>query len=265
MAGRYLSYKKSLLHYETMGTGAKILIMFHGFGQDHQAFASFSDNLSDTYTLYVFDLYFHGKSTWGYGELPMEKQHWKETMAAFLKEAEITKFSLAGFSLGGKFVLATLEVFPEKIESVFLLAPDGIKTSFWYSLATYPILFRKIFKSMIRHHQRFIAISRGLYALNLMDKGLIRFVENQMNTEEKRQRVYCSWVVFRRLKFNINDIAAIINKNQIQVTLITGKYDKVIEAENMNRLVKRLKKYRLEIVESGHNGLIQESARFLKL
>lgn len=238
--------------------------MFHGFGQDHKVFKSVSDSLPETYTLYVFDLYFHGKSAWGYGELPLEKQHWKDTVEAFLKEHCIEKFSLAGFSLGGKFVLAILEAFPEKTEAVFLLAPDGIKTSFWYSLATYPLLFRKIFKSMIHHHNRFVAITRGLNTLGLMDKGLIRFAEHQMNTEEKRSRVYYSWVVFRRLSFRMKDIAALINSHSIHVTLITGKYDKVIQPENMNRLLKRLKTYRAEIVESGHNGLIMESLRYLK-
>lgn len=264
MAERFFFYKNASLHYKIIGTGSKVLFMFHGFGQDHRAFESLSLNLSETHTLYVFDLYFHGKSEWGYGESPLEKQHWNETIAAFLQEHTIEKFSLAGFSLGGKFVLATLEAFPEKTETVFLLAPDGIKTSFWYSLATYPNLFRRIFKGMIRHHNRFITITRVLYALGLMDKGLIRFAEYQMNTEEKRRRVYYSWVVFRRLRFSMADIAALINNNAIQLVLITGKYDKVIKPENMRRLLKRLKTYRMEIVESGHSGLIVESLRYLK-
>jgi len=264
MAERFLQYKNSSLHYETMGTGAKTLLMFHGFGQDHKAFQALSDTLIDVYTLYIFDIYFHGKSEWGYGESPLEKQHWKETVEAFLKERSIEKFSLAGFSLGGKFVLAILESFPEKLEAVFLLAPDGIKTSFWYSLATYPILFRRIFKSMVHHHGRFVAITRILHTLGLMDKGLLRFAEHQMNTEEKRRRVYYSWVVFRRLRFSMKAIASLINKNAIPLTLITGKYDKVIKPENMNRLLSRLTTYRLEIVDSGHNGLIAESVKHLK-
>ncbi|MBA4055299.1 MAG: alpha/beta hydrolase, partial [Marivirga sp.] len=155
MTEKFLRYKKSSLHYINTGSGSKILLVFHGFGQDHKVFRELTESLSGIYTIYLFDLYFHGKSEWGYDELPLEKEHWKDTIQQFLNENEIEKFCLAGFSLGGKFVLSTLESFPSKTEEVFLLAPDGIKTSSWYSLATYPIIFRKIFKSMIRHHGRF--------------------------------------------------------------------------------------------------------------
>ncbi len=263
MAERIHRYKESSLHYEIIGTGSNILLLFHGFGQDHHVFRSFSETLSDTYTMYFFDLYFHGESKWGYGEEPLEKNFWKDCMNTFLNDQAIDVFSMAGFSLGGKFVLATLEAFPEKTKSVFLLAPDGIKTSFWYSLATYPLLFRRIFKSMIHHHTRFIAIARMLNALGLMDKGLIRFATRQMDSEEKRSRVYCSWVVFRRLQFNINHIAHLINDHSIHLTLITGKYDKVIKPENMKRLIKTLNNYQMKVVETGHNRLIESSLQFI--
>lgn len=263
MTERFLRYKDSLLHFTTMGSGAKVLLIFHGFGQDHKVFRSLTESLTHTYTIYLFDLYFHGKSEWGYGELPLEKEHWRETVQQFLRENGIEKFCLAGFSLGGKFVLATLESFPTKTEEVFLLAPDGIKTSFWYSLATYPVIFRKIFKSMIRHHGRFMAIVKGLNFLGFMDKGLLRFAEHQMNTEEKRRRVYYSWVVFRRLVFDLDQIARLINSHEIPLTLITGKYDKVIRSQNMEGLLKRLKSCRSVVVESGHNGLIEASIPYL--
>ena len=115
---------------------------------------------------------------------------------------------------------------------------------------------------MITHPGRLAVIIRFLESLGLMDKGLIRFVEHQMNTPEKRRRVYYSWVVFRRLVVDIKIIAGLLNHYSIPVTLIIGKYDKVIKAKNMNRLLKRLKSFRLEIVESGHNGLIRESAKY---
>lgn len=264
MADRIIRFNKSLLHFKVVGTGSRNLFIFHGFGQDHQAFKTVSDALSSAYTLYVFDLYFHGKSEWGHDELPLEKDHWKSTMEILLKEYHIERFSLAGYSLGGKFVLATAEAFPDKTKAIFLLAPDGIKTSFWYSLATYPILFRKLFKSMISHPDRFAIIVNTLRRAGLLDKGLLRFVELQMNTPEKRKQVYYSWVVFRRLEFDLKSIANMINHHSIPLTIVIGKYDKVIKPENMRRLLRHLKNYRLEIVETGHNSLIRESIPFLK-
>jgi len=264
MTEKILQYDGSSLHYEIAGTGAESLFFFHGFGQDRKAFELISQSLSHAYTFYIFDLYFHGNSQWGHGEQPLEKAHWNKTMEALLLVHKIEKFSLAGFSLGGKFALATLEAFPEKVQSILLLAPDGIKTSFWYSLATYPILLRALFKSMVIHPGRFRTISQTLDTIGVLDKGLIRFTDQQMNTEEKRRRVYMSWVVFRRLHFNMKTIASLINTHRIPLTILTGKYDKVIRSENMNRLLRHLTDYRHEILETGHNGLIGKSIPFLQ-
>lgn len=240
------------------------MLVFHGFGQDNTVFTSLIAELSGQYTLFVFDLFFHGKSQWAHGEQPLEKDHWRSLMELFLQENEIERFSLTGFSLGGKFVLATLEAFADKVENVVLIAPDGIKTSFWYSLATYPLIFRKFFRSMIMHPGRFSTIARLVNNMGLADKGLIRFAEHQMSTEEKRTRVYYSWIVFRHLKFGMQTIAEIFNAHQIPLLMIVGKYDKVITGKNMERLLSRVKKHRIEILETGHNGLIRESIKLIR-
>lgn len=256
---QFVIHNGNRLHYAKTGNGDKHMLIFHGFGQDISVFEYFTKSLAKHYTFYVFDLYFHGKSSWAHGEKTLTKNEWKETMLTFLRENLVDRFSVSGFSLGGKFVLATVESFPEKIENVFLIAPDGIKTSFWYSLATYPLFLRKFFKSMIFHPERFLAIAGFLQRNGLVDKGLIRFAEYQMNSEEKRHRVYYSWVVFRHLTFDLDKLASFINENGIQLTVIVGKFDKVIEPKNMKMFLNKVEKKRFEVLESGHSGLINLS------
>lgn len=162
--------------------------------------------------------------------------------------------------MGGKFALAALESFSTHINRMILLAPDGIKTSFWYNLATYPIAIRSLFKSMILHPNRLYKIIKALRALKVIDNGLLRFAELQMDTEEKRRRVYYSWVYFRHLQFDLALIAKLIDTHKIDFVLYTGKYDKVVPPENMNRLLKHLpSKYSNTILEAGHNDLIEKS------
>jgi pimeloyl-ACP methyl ester carboxylesterase len=261
----YLYYNRSKLHYAKAGNGENILLVFHGFGQDHRIFETLVNSLRTTYTIFVFDLYFHGDSVWGHDEKPLSKTEWKETISQFLEENKIQKFSVGGFSLGGKFALATMEAFADRTQEIFLIAPDGIKTSFWYSLATYPIAFRRLFKSMIMHHNRFLVLANQLNRFNLVDKGLIRFADFQMNTEDKRRRVYYSWVVFRHLRFNQRALAALIRKFNIKLTIITGRYDKVIRSENMRKFLSRLQNYRFETIEAGHTNLLhhQSIGKFL--
>jgi len=250
------THNSSSLFYFKSGNGKKVLLLFHGFGQDHTVFVPLMDSLKDAYTCYAFDLYFHGASRWPHGEQPLEKQVWKETLNTFLNENQIDRFAVLGFSLGGKFALASVEMFSERIDELFLVAADGVKTSFWYRLATYPFLARKLFKSMILHSNRFFSIGSFFHSIGLLENGVLRFAESQMNTEEKRSRVYYSWVVFRHLDFSMKVLAEVINRFKIGTTLLVGKYDKVIPPQNMNHLITRLQHGKLEVAEVGHNQLL---------
>jgi len=253
-----IQFEHAVLHYHVSGKGLKPLLVFHGFGQDHQTFSELFEKISNQYTIYSFDIFFHGKSDWGLSEKPLEKNFWKKLLSVFLNQNKIDRFSVLGFSMGGKFALASLEVFPEKLESIFLVAADGVRISPWYKLATSTGAMRALLKSMILKPQRFQLIASLALKLGFIDKGILRFVESQMNTQEKREQVYFSWVVFRLLKFDMNLIASLINSNNIGLTIIVGRYDKLITAKSMERLLKKVKKHKFEILETGHNGLISK-------
>lgn len=245
----------AFLSYQKWGNGPKALLMFHGYGQDQSIFERYSN---EEYTFYGLDLFFHGKSEWSKNEEPLEKAEWQNLISNFLSENNIVTFSVLGFSMGGKFAMATLEAFPDRVNEIILLAPDGIKTSYWYSLATYPIALRNVFRSMIGNHKRFLRIASTSKQLGLIDKGVLRFVETQMDSEEKRKRVYYSWVVFRHLKFDLNKIAELINTNEITFQLFVGRHDKIITSKNMTRFVSKIRHAKFEIVEAGHNNLIEK-------
>jgi len=258
----HITYHNNKLFYHKEGEGKIPILLFHGFGQDHKIFAAWFEELKNNYTLYSFDLFFHGDSHWS-ARTPLEKRDWREILELLFTNEKMDAFDVAGFSLGGKFALATLEAFPDKVKRVILLAPDGIKTSFWYSFATYPIIIRALFKSMILHPDRLHRVTKILRTFGLVDKGLVRFAESQMDTPEKRKRVYLSWVYFRHLKFNLDRVARLVNDHQVSFTIILGKYDRIIAAKDMNRILKKLSVYRLEILDTGHQGIIEESKIFL--
>ena len=239
------------------------MLLFHGFGQSHAVFAPFIESVGQNFTLYIFDLFFHGQSHWALDEKSLEKEYWADLLSHFLKENEIGDFSVLGFSLGGKFALASVEALPNRIHHVFLLAPDGIKTNTWYSLATYPIAMRSLFKSMVKRPGRFLAIVKMAKALRLVDKGILKFAESQMQSETERNRVYYSWVVFRHLKFNLNKLTSIINSHPVQILILVGQFDKIITAENMKGFLSKVPNSKLLILPAGHNGLIKESVKVL--
>lgn len=251
------------LFYYKVGAGRLPLIVFHGFGQTHSSFRSWVSPLSQKYTLILVDLYYHGKSTWTDTTHPLEKEVWKDTVRLILERENIDAFALAGYSLGGKFALATLESFPDAVKELWLIAPDGITRNFWYSLATGSTLFRKIFRNMIGDENTFRHLTRVARMLRLVDRRVLRFAENQMDTAGKRERVYNTWVVFRHLKFDMREITRILNQSRIPTIIIAGKYDRIVAPHKLRGPLNRLKNMNFLIVESGHNDLIPAAIPFL--
>ncbi|HTE34481.1 MAG TPA: alpha/beta hydrolase [Chryseolinea sp.] len=259
MVERFVQYQGSKLHYQIFGTGKQPLLFFHGFGQDSTVFKAVFEPLQAAYTVYAFDLYFHGKSTWAMGDQPMEKSTWKETLEVFFKQEDVRQFSIAGFSLGARFALTTFECFPEQTSRIFLLAPDGITINFWYRLATGTSVFRSLFKNIVRDHQRFLQIVRAFRSIGLISEPLARFAEKQMMSEVLRNRVYYSWVVFRKLKVKTTALAKTMNERGTPVTIVMGEYDKVISPESVKPLSPQLKRVRIRKVNTGHHGIMEQA------
>ncbi len=238
------------------------MLAFHGFGQTHAHFKPLSLQLEESYTLYSFDLFYHGQSFWAHKDTPLAKRLWNDMLEAFLAQQQITEFAVMGFSMGGKFVLATIEAFAASITEIILIAPDGVKTSLWYSLATYPSWTKKLFQRLIVKPGLFQQVVGWLRKVRLVDKGIARFAESQMNTRQKRHQVYYSWMVFRKLTFDLSHIASLVNRYQIPFTMFLGRYDKIITPQNMQRLLKKIPHHQMIILNTGHTRLIEAVAEY---
>lgn len=249
--------------YHRAGLGPTPLLLFHGFGQDHRAFIRLTDNLPAEYTAYSFDLFFHGQSEWQKGDRPLSKKYWQLLLETFLQQEQITTFAIAGFSLGAKFVLATLEAFPAQVTRAWLLAPDGIKPNPWYSLATYPRPLRRFFKSLINHPNRLSFLILWARRLHLADSGVLRFVQTQMDTPKKRYRVYMAWVVLRWLTFDTTALANTINQHQMNLTILAGRRDKIVSPDSLRDFIKLLHQCRFEVVEASHYNLIRHAIPYI--
>lgn len=252
----YLEYKKALLHYSEYGNGKNILICFHGYGQSSAHFAHLEEALKNDYTIYSFDLFYHGQSFWHEKDKPISKEFWEELISRFVNQKKIDRFDVLGFSMGGKFAMATLEKFYKRIDKLILVAPDGIKINFWYRFATSSKLMRKIFRRVIMKPDLYISLIRFLAGARILNKKVVRFADSQMATRQQRRKAYYSWVVFRDLKFRMEDIAEILNHNSIKLEMFLGEYDRIITQQNMKGLLDILDDYQITVLPSGHSTLL---------
>jgi len=252
------------LHYQTYGSGPRVVLAFHGYGQSEGHWRSIVSVLGNELTVYAFDLFYHGRSRLVKADAPLSKKRLSEILGEFLREYGIEKFSLLAFSMGAKFALTAAEQFPEQVEQVWLVAPDGLQRQFWYALATYPPWMRGVLGRAVLRPQRLLRFLGTLEQRRLVPTNLVRFAEWQLDSREKRLRVYRSWVGFRNLTFDLRHLAAVLNRRPTPVMFFLGRHDLVIPHAGLQRFINLLRNARTVLLEAGHAGLLYDVAAHLR-
>jgi pimeloyl-ACP methyl ester carboxylesterase len=259
----FFHYKEASLHYSVYGNGSKSIFLFHGFGLNGEIFYELEKVLAKEYTLYNFDLFFHGKSEWKAGVEPMSEEFWTELMIQFLKELNISSFSLLGYSIGAKLVWSTAKNISDKVKEIIVIAPDGITSNTWYTLATRTAFDRAVFKTLLFNEKIISAFLKIGRWLRIVPSITIRFAESQLGTEEQRKRVYQTWLVFRKLKSDIKKLTFEINKNKIDLTIYLGVHDKIVTYKIVKPLVEKVIRKNIITLHAGHSNLILAVKNYL--
>ena len=256
--------KKLDLKYIKIGKGDKSALAFHGFGQDNSYYASFESIFGDKYTIYCFNLPFHGDDNTPKSGKPATKEILREFFHNFFEVNGISVFANIGFSIGAKISLVLLELFPEKVEDMILIAPDGFRINIWYGLGTGSRITRSLFKYFVNHPENFFRFSDSMASLGLVHPGVIRFAKSQMNSMEKREKVYYTWMFFRKLQIREERIINILENHRIPVNIFLGKEDKIILKNHFKILYSNSKiDSNITVLNAGHNDLIKETANYL--
>ncbi|MFD2932281.1 alpha/beta fold hydrolase [Spirosoma flavum] len=257
------TFNDSHIAYQKFGSGSSVLLAFHGFGQNSQVFTVLEKSLGERFTIFAIDLFFHGNSHYA-GNQPLTKLFWDQLISQFLQAQGIDRLSLLGFSMGGRFALATVGTIADRLEQLILIAPDGITRTFWYRLATDFSLGRNLFRYVLRHLSMLTTFGHMLTRLGLLNRTVMRFAEISLSTPEQRDLVYKSWTQFRLLYPNLDSISKILNDNKIRTRFFTGAFDRIVPGSHILPLTKRLCHYELTALQTGHNHLIELVSEQLK-
>ena len=115
------------LVYLEGGKGDPILFL-HGFGSDKDTWVPFAKYLTPKYHLLIPDIPGFGESS----KLPTDNYDVKSQIARideFTKLKKLTKFHLVGNSGGGMMAAIYSATYPEKVLSLTLIAPTGLRTA----------------------------------------------------------------------------------------------------------------------------------------
>jgi pimeloyl-ACP methyl ester carboxylesterase len=256
------------LEYRIYPGGKKALLAFHGFGKSYEDMEEFHFAFKETHTIYAFNFFHHGKSVYPSDRIrknTLQPQEWNELMEGFLKQRGINRFSLFGFSMGGKLCFEMALHFTQRIEAMYLLAPDGLKNNFWYSMASNNRLGNYLYRGIIRNPAPFYGLMKTLRFTGMLNKKTERFARSNLTTREKRQLVHDVWMTLRHINPSMKNVGRIICTYQIPVFLVFGKYDRIIPSS----LAKKLQEHcpsnlYVEVIDCGHNLIAPEAAQVIE-
>jgi len=159
---------------------------------------------------------------------PLVKKVWEEFFDQVLIKESINRFSVIGYSMGARFALTTLSIYAKQIDNLYLVAPDGLVQGNWYRFATRNKLQRLLFKLVLNSYPLFLKIAKLLSKLGVLNKGLLKFAQVHLQHKEERERIYITWVSFRKLVLAPSELHKITKKYKIGTKIILGNYDRVI-------------------------------------
>lgn len=229
----------------------------------------FAEKLEDYYTIYAFDLFFHGQSKGIDGKDSFSdnevvtKEYWRKLIGEFLGREGISTFDVAGFSMGGRFALATAEAFSDQINQLFLIAPDGIAEHPLYHLATRMAPTRWLFRQLTSYPQPLIAVTDLAQKGKLVPQSTVRIVRHMLANPQNRQTLYRSWVSFRNLSFSIASLCSMLRTKGVRIWLFVGKYDPLLPPAKVKVLSSLLPASQFVVLESGHTRLVEKVANFI--
>jgi pimeloyl-ACP methyl ester carboxylesterase len=228
-----------------------LLFAFHGFGDNAAIFQTLESSLTLRYTIVSVDLPFHGKSKWKENTCLTT-----EDMIGFvhhvLSQHNKNKFSLAGFSLGGKVCLAIYHSLPELVNRIFLFAPDGLKNNIWYNIAVYPKPGRALFRYILNKPHLFLSFVQLLSSLRIIPKQYAQFLHKQLESKSKRELVWSIWMCLRGYERNSAELKKLILQHHTRLLIITGRYDNIIKSSFAEKFCKGLSTAEHIIIDKGH-------------
>ena len=262
------TYRDITIEYVVYGSGSETVLCLHGFGREAEDFEVFLPLLKDHQRMVSINLLAHGRSVFPQQRIsrqPLTKREWCELITNLLQSLQAEYFHLIGYSMGGRLAMVLSEQMADKILSMVLLAPDGLKVNLIYRFVSETKFGRVLYRSIIQNVHWLFRLVDLLSTLRLLDRKIHRFVHLQLETKEKRQLVYDAWLIHRKLFPALPIVAQNIESNQIPFLLIFGRYDKIIPARHGRRLLKHfISPKKAVLLDLGHRLLQPKAAHHLK-
>lgn len=246
------------LQYLQWGSGKKLLIALHGYGNNARMFEGLAAMLASDYTIVALNLPYHGESEWNRHE-PWMAVELVEMIGLLMKAHNVEACSLTGYSLGGRICLKLLELMPARILQVTLLAPDGLVPNKMYRFVTANPAGKRIFSHFLDKPDGYMKVLGWMERKRLLDPAKKRFMDQYVSEATTRQFLKKVWPNLGALVPNPQKVRNNITAYNIPVHLFVGKHDRVILLPHALTFASEMPLVFLHVLDKGHRVMDSDS------
>jgi pimeloyl-ACP methyl ester carboxylesterase len=176
-----------------------------------------------------------------------------------MRQFNVSRISLAGFSLGGRVCLKIIEIMPEAVETALLLAPDGLVANPLYWFVTAQPLGRHLFHRFLQRPGKYIRFADWLLGWKLIDASHHRFLLQYVSSPFSRNFLEKVWPGMRLLVPDRRKVRAGVRRWHIPVHVFMGRYDRIIPLRQAYSFSGGIPEIKVHVLEKGHRLIDAET------
>lgn len=252
-AQRLFQYKNSPVSYYRFGSGAEVLVAFHGYNQTAAEFLFFEDVLASHFTVIAIDFFWHGQSEWQERE-DFTEHDMKMIVVGIQRQEKIeaSRFSVCSFSMGARMARALVRSFPSRINYFILLSPPTFSFNRFLNFTTNNPIGLWTFRYFVKHNTALMSWVKQLNNVHILNRSVYVFTTRFIGKPDRLKKVFKTWYAQRRLKTNFRAFATLLNSYNIKTILIVGENDTITPPAGMIRFVRQLRNGQVFIIRKKH-------------
>lgn len=218
---------KSVLCGRLWPGGKQLVLALHGYSNSSSLFAELAGYLRPHCTTLAIDLPGHGQTRWQEDDA-LTYSALCTLVETICRDYNVEKISLLGFSLGGRVALSILKAIPERLHSMTLLAPDGLKTHPALSYTNNSWVGRFILRDVHQKPARYQRLLQLMHRRKVVTEGVYQFLNYHLNQTALNSTFKISGLALRKLYPKPYQFRKVFARYPVPVHLILGVDDPVI-------------------------------------
>lgn len=247
--------------YRKYGQGKRLLIAFHGYGQDSSDFERAIADRDHSCTLYALDLPFHGHTQWVKPEF--RPQQLLQVIDLVLQRENALRFEAVGHSLGARLWISLLPLCAGRMNALYLVAPDGFYMPWAWITEAAPSFVRQILGRLAKRPDTILALAKNLHQRGWLDLFALRYLKHQLQPEQ-RERLLRTWYSLCHFSLNRHKAVELLERYKVPTLVLLGDADKIVPSSRVLPYVENLPSVLVHEDSGNHNAILGQVAPYLQ-